>query len=92
MGTYQQFENAFGITLDDGHYVRLEFTDEMWNQIKPSLTKDGKHDWSQSKIKDWLIGRGFGDSEANKESSWLATIDHGFLASRTGNTVYLILK
>lgn len=84
MGTYQQFENAFGITLDDNQYVRLEFTDEMWNQIKPSLTNDGKH--------DWLIGRGFGDSEANKESSWLATIEHGFLASRTGNTVYLILK
>lgn len=91
-GTYTEFTTAFGSTLDDGMYIRLEFTNEMWNQIKTTLTNDGKHQWSKDKIKDWLLGRGFGEYEATKESSWLTTTDHGFIATRTGNTVYYILK
>ena len=92
VGTYSEFTSAFNTTLNDGMYVRLEFTNSQWNQINPSLTNEGKHNWSQDKIKDWLTGRGFGDYEANKESSWFATIDHGFIASRTENTVYFIMK
>ena len=92
MGTYSEFQSAFDTTLNDGMYVRLEFTSSQWSQIKSSLTSDGKHSWGKSKIKDWLIGRGFGDYEAKQESSWLTTIEHGFIASRTGNTVYYILK
>ena len=73
-------------------YLRLDFTSAQWNQISGSLTSEGRHSWTKSQIKDWLLGRGFGDSESTKESAWFATIDHGFIASRTGNTVYLILK
>lgn len=89
VGTYSEFIRAFNTTLNDGMYVRVEFTNSQWNQIKSSLKE--KY-WSQDKIKDWLIGRGFGDYEANKESSWLTTIDHGFIASRTGNIVYFIMR
>ena len=92
LSTYSEFQSIFGTTLDDGMYVRLEFTSSQWSQMSGSLTNEGRHSWTKSQIKDWLLGRGFGDSESTKESAWLTTIDHGFIASRTSNTVYYILK
>ena len=92
VGTYSEFQSTFNTTLDDGMYVRLEFSASQWSQISGSLTSEGKHSWTKSQIKDWLVGRGFGDSESTKESAWMTTIDHGVIASRTGSTVYYILK
>ena len=92
IGTYSEFQTSFGTTLNDGEYLRLEFTSTQWNQISASTTNEGRHSWTKAQIKDWFLGRGFGDNEATRESSWITTIHHGFIASRTGNTVYLILK
>lgn len=92
IGTYSEFKQAFGTTLDDGYYVRLEFSSSEWDAIKSSTIDDNKHQWTKAQIKDWFIGRGFGNSEAEKEIAWLTTINHGFIASRTGNTVYFLLK
>ena len=92
VATYSEFESAFNTTLDNGYYLRLEFTSSQWSQISPSLTNVGKHRWTKDQIKDWLIGRGFGDTESTRESAWMTTIDHGLIASRTNSTVYLILK
>ena len=90
--SYTQFQSEFQATLDDGYYKRVEITNEQWKQIAPKLTSDGKHRWSEEEIKKWLIGNGFGESEAKKESSWLVMVDHGFLVTRDQNLVYLILK
>ena len=90
--TYSEFTSSFGTTLNDGYYVRLEFTNAQWNQISPSLTSEGRYNWEESQIKNWFIGRGFGNSEANQETAWLLSINHGFIASRTGSLVYMILK
>ena len=90
--TYSQFQTYFQTTLSDGYYVRLEITNDQWKQIGPNLTSEGKHRWSEEEIKKWLIGCGFGQTEATKESSWLAMVNHGFIAIRDGNLVYLILK
>ena len=92
VSTYSEFTSTFNTTLDDGYYVRLELTSSQWSQISSGLTNEGRHNWEKSKIKEWFIGRGFGDSEATKEVSWFMTISHGFIASRTGSTVYYILK
>ena len=92
LSSYSEFQSTFGTTLDDGMYVRLEFTSSQWSQLSSSLTSEGRHSWTKSQIKDWLLGRNFGDSESTKESAWLTTVDHGFIASRTDNTVYYILK
>ena len=92
VGTYSEFQSVFNTSLDDGMYVRLEFTSSQWLQISPSLTNEGRHSWTKRKIKAWLLGRGFGDSEATKESAWMITITHGFIASRIGSAVYFILK
>lgn len=90
--TYSQFQTYFQTTLSDGYYIRVEITNDQWKQIGPNLTSEGKHRWSEAEIKKWLVGNGFGQMEATKESSWLAMVDHGFLATRDGNLVYMILK
>ena len=90
--SYSEFKQVFGTTLDDGYYIRLEFSSNEWDAIKSSTIDDYKHQWTKAQIKDWFIGRGFGNSEAEKEIAWLTTIDHGFIASRTGSTVYFLLK
>ena len=91
-GSYTDFQNSFQTTLKDGYYIRIEITNEQWKQIVPNLTSAGKHRWSEAEIKKWLIGCDFGPSEATKQSSWLVVIDHGFIASRDGNRVDMILK
>jgi hypothetical protein len=89
--TYTEYYNAFG-SLSDGYYIRYEFTSSEWNSISPSLTSEGRNNWTESQIKNWFIGRGFGNTEANQETAWLMTINHGFIASRSGSIVYMILK
>ena len=92
VSTYSTFQSNFNTTLNDGQYLRLEFTASQWSQISASLTNEGRHSWTKEQIKDWLLGRSFGNYEATKESAWITTINHGFIASRTGSTVYYILK
>ena len=90
--TYSQFQSEFNTTLEDGYHIKLEITNEQWEQIVPNLTSEGKHRWSEAEIKKWLIGYGFGEYESTKESSWLAMTDHGFLVTREGSFVHMILK
>ena len=90
--TYSEFQSEFNATLNDGYYVRLEITDSQWEEISKGLSSEGRHKWDEETIKKWLIGNRFGDSEATKESSWLVLTNHGFIASRTNNMVYFILK
>jgi len=89
---YVDFVDAFDMTLDDGYYRRIEISNNQWDRIAENLTSEGKHKWSESEIKNWLVGNGFGESEAEKESSWLVSVDHGFIVTRDGYSVYMILK
>jgi hypothetical protein len=89
--SYAEFSSQVG-TLNDGYYVRAEMTNAQFSQMASSLTDEYRHDWTESQIYDWFIGRGFGSAEANQEKSWLVTINHGFIASRTGSVVYLLVK
>ena len=66
LSSYSEFQSTFGTTLDDGMYVRLEFTSSQWSQLSSSLTSEGRHSWTKSQIKDWLLGRSFGDSESTR--------------------------
>ena len=90
-GSYTDFYNGTQVSISDGYYIRAELTENDWkNWIKNVTT--GKHRWSETEIKKWLIGNGFGETEATKESSWLVMTNHGFIVMRDGNLVYLILK
>ena len=84
-----------GLTLDDGCYWYIEFTKSQWNEYYNSIAvemDEYKHYWTKAQIKDYLIGRGFDNSEATKRSSWLTTINHGFIIDREGSMVHMILK
>jgi hypothetical protein len=89
--SYAEYSSAFG-TLNDGYYIHYEFSSSEWDKISQSATDEGKHNWTESEINKWFIGRGFGDSEANRETAWLMTINHGFIASRSGSIVDMLLK
>ncbi len=79
--TVTEFDASFNIQLNDGMYIKIEIPNSNWNSFQNNLTSEGKHRWSQKKIYDYFIGRGFGHAEATKESSWLTTVDHGFIVS-----------
>jgi hypothetical protein len=87
--TYSDFQDVFG-ELDDGWYLRFEIKN--WDEVSPTLPNEEKKKWTEDQINKWFIGRGFGNYEANKETAWLITIDHGFLASRSGSIVYMLIK
>ena len=91
--SYSQFVSESGTTIEDGHYVRADITEENWQQIMvPALTNEGKHRWSEAEIKKWLIGCGFGEFEATQQSSWLVMTNHGVLFARDNNVVHMIVK
>lgn len=91
VSNYTEFQTQFG-DLDDGMYTRINISASGWTQLSSSLGSTGKHKWDKEQIKDWFIGRGFGEYESTKETAWLTSSDHGMIASRTKNTVYYILK
>lgn len=90
--TYSDFQSAFQTTLNDGYYVRVEITNDQWVEISKNLTSEGRHKWDEATIRKWLVSNGFGETEADKESAWLVLVNHGFLVTRDGNLVYMILK
>jgi len=53
--TYTEFYNAFQTTLNDGYYARIELLDAQWNQISPSLTNDGKHNWTEDQLYNYFM-------------------------------------
>ncbi len=90
--TYDEFRTAFNMTLEDGTYSKAEIKPELWGTISKQLTSEGRHSWDEATIQKWLYSNGFGYAESSKEASWFALIEHGFIASRSGNTVYFMLK
>ena len=89
--TYTQFSSQIG-QLSDGYYVKVPISNEEWKNSFSDLGNDGKHNWTREEINDWFIGHNFGVNEANENTSWLITEDHGLLASRTQGIVYMIIK
>jgi len=91
--SYSEYSARFPtLTLDTGTYGRLEITDSEWDSIKQFLTNEDKYNWTEDQIYNWFIGAGFSDTLAHQEKEWLMSINHGFIAIRDDNIVYLILK
>lgn len=86
---------AEDLPLDDGYYLCNELTKSQWNELYSDFhieMDEYRHSWTKAQIKDYLIGRGFGNSEATKGSAWLITINHGFIIDREGSMVHMIIK
>jgi hypothetical protein len=89
--SYSQFYSQFG-ALNDGWYRRIEIFNSEFSQMSPSLPKEYKHVWTESQLYDWFIGRDFTSTDANKAKVWLVTMNHALIASRSGSTVYMLIK
>ena len=81
-------------SLESGEYFRGELTEDAWNTLYSSVCSADyyKHELTKDEIKDWFLGHYFGEEEANQETAWLTTVNHGILISRTGNVAYMIVK
>ena len=62
------------------------------SQILENEAAELKHNWTEEELQKYFVGRGFDSQTASKTVAWLVTVNHGFVASRTGNIVYYILK
>jgi hypothetical protein len=87
--SYSEFQSTFG-TLNDGYYSKFELTNSEFNSL--SLPNEYKHNWTEDEIYNWFIGRDFISSEASQLKAWVITTNHCFIASRSGGTVYILIK
>jgi hypothetical protein len=91
--TYSDFSVTVTPNLDNGYFIRQEISTADFNQsFRSHLNDNYKHEWTESQIYDYLIGRGFDNAQANAQKAWLITVNHGFIASRTGEIVDMLLK
>ena len=90
--TYDEFMFRFQARLEDGFYVREYLTGAQWEDLSRSISYEGRHRWSEAEIKKWLMAIGFGEAESTKEASWISLVNHGYIVSRDGNLVYVVLK
>jgi len=87
--SYSEFSSSIG-TLADGYYRKFELSNTEFNGMKPS--DQYKHEWTEDEIYNWFIGRDFISSEANELKAWVITTNHCWIASRSGSTVYNLIK
>jgi predicted RNase H-like HicB family nuclease len=84
--------SSTGLYMSDGYYSHVEITNAEFNQMRPSLTDDIKHVWTESQLHVWFVSQGFSNTQANQEVAWLLTVSHGFIVCRTGSIVYMLIK
>jgi hypothetical protein len=95
---YSDFTSLTGETLQAGYYYWLEFTNSEFsqsqNQNPQFFTNENRHQWTESQIRTWLIGRELDTSRANQATAWLITVNHGSLVTRSssGAIVDIIVK
>lgn len=89
---YSDWVASGGQTIQEGNYVKVELTSSYWEEMSKTLTNEGKHRWDEATIKKWLIGNGFGETEATREAAWLSLVNHGMILHHDNNMIHLILK
>ncbi|MCH5282282.1 MAG: hypothetical protein J1E59_01335 [Treponema sp.] len=95
ISTADDFQQTFGTTLYDGKYITVVLLNSQFSAMTQILEKEAaefKHNWTEEELQKYFVGRGFDSQTASKTVAWLVTVNHGFVASRTGNIVYYILK
>lgn len=94
---YKEFEKVFRGTLiqgilEDKHFMWYEFDAAQWGRLSKNLSDTGKYMWTKDQIKKWLLDEGLSEEQAAKVLTWLTTVEHGYIASRYGDTVELLFK
>ena len=90
--TFSSSHSTFG-SLQDGYFLREQLSQIDFNWEKSNNFKNSSPNiWTEDQIYSFLIGWGFSNNQARNESSWLASVNHGLIASRVGEYLYIILK
>jgi len=85
-------KSYFG-ALQDGYYRRQELTKTDFNWYKENAFKNRpENKWTEDQIYSYLLGWGFSNTVAKKETEWLISIDHGHIGTRNGSLLYVLLK
>jgi len=77
-------------TLSTGYYNT--WTINNWSTWVYNLPNSGKKTWTEDDIRNYLLQRNFSYTKASEETAWLITVNHGLIATRTGDYVYLLHK
>ena len=93
---YKEFKDGFKEVLEDGEYLYAKYTPENWQKVLENITNNsnwGRRSWTEQEIRDWFLDHGFDKKTATERATWLIkTVEHGLIASRTGITVYYLIK
>jgi len=102
--TYTIWTNSFNFfstsdswfgDLQDGQFKRFELSNSEFEEEKSVnfVNKNGlQNKWTEDQLYSYLIGMGFSSDKAKQQSSWLVSINHGCIGSRTGASLNMILK
>jgi len=81
-----------GNTMADNTYGYGELTNSEFNQYRPLLLDEYKHEYTEEQLYNWFLGRSFGEALSKQLTAWLLTVDHGSIALRRGSTVHGLIK
>ena len=85
-------DRSFG-TMQDGQYRCFELTEDEFNwELSNNFENKANYVWTEDQIYSYLIGKGFGRSQAREEAGWLASIRHGIIGYRDETALHMILK
>jgi hypothetical protein len=92
--SYSEYSSGVfkNFTMDSGEYYRAGLDSSNWDILSDFRNSSSKQSMTETQIKNWLKGNGFSDNIATEQTTWLKSATHGFIASRSGSTVYVIIK
>ncbi|MCL2212128.1 MAG: hypothetical protein FWB95_09430 [Treponema sp.] len=95
---YSQVQTIFGsnASITDGNVARMEYSNSSGRENRASqlIAADGqKRTMTESQISDFVVTNWeITKTQADEYSAYLVSYDHGFIASRSGDTVKVVMK
>jgi hypothetical protein len=84
--------SEFG-TLQDGYYRTVELTNTGFDRQKAdNFQNKPPYVWTENQLYNYLVEWGFGKTIAKEVAAWLTTVNHGYIVTREGETLQILLK
>jgi hypothetical protein len=89
---FSSTDSVFG-TMTDGFYRKKEITNSEFEwEIENNFKNSSQFEWTEEQLFSYLIGWGFSETNAEEETAWLVSVSHGYIGTRSGSTLYMIIK
>ena len=80
-------------TLQNNQFLRLAISNADFEWEKQNNFQGApQYEWTEDQLYSYLIGWGFGSSQAREAASWFFSVNHGQLGLRVGSNLSIILK